>query len=220
MPKKVPRLPPRGDMHPRQLQPATGVPGHLGGSRRLFVCLALAWFGLFATAPFGVALDSADQDKEFRVKSAAVYHFIRYTTWPKSSFDSDGAPVLVLIVGQTPMRKHLEAALVGKQVGERKIAVAQIDAPPEHLTAHFVFEGHLPPQQQQRLLELARGKPHFLFGDRPGYARSGAGGNFLLEAGKVVFELNPKVLKAAGLSVSSQLLKLARIVQTDEGGSQ
>jgi hypothetical protein len=42
--------------------------------------------------------------------------------------------------------------------------------------------------------------------------------NFFLERNKVRFEINDAAVHREGLNISSQLLKLARIVKEDGGG--
>ena len=43
--------------------------------------------------------------------------------------------------------------------------------------------------------------------------------NFVLEANKVRFEINPHAAERRGLRVSSKLLSLARLVRDDNGTS-
>jgi hypothetical protein len=50
-------------------------------------------------------------------------------------------------------------------------------------------------------------------GDSPGYAEQGVMVNFYLEENKVRFEINREAAARARLGISSQLLKLARIVR-------
>ena len=52
--------------------------------------------------------------------------------------------------------------------------------------------------------------------DTRGFAQRGIAINFIIEQGKIKFELNTRALKRAGLIVSSQLQKLAILVDEEE----
>ena len=58
-----------------------------------------------------------------------------------------------------------------------------------------------------------RGKNVLIVGESTGFAADGAGVNFYVEEKKLRFEINPDAAADAGLKVSSQLLKLARVVK-------
>lgn len=155
-------------------------------------------------------------ENEYRVKAAQLYHFIRYTTWPERCFEKESSPIVVLVVGEDPFGKHLDAALAGKEIDGRKIVLRRSEEVPEKPTAHLIFEGGLSHKEQERLLAACEGLPILLFGDREGYARAGACVNFFFKEGNVRFAVNKNGAIARGLEISSQLLKLARIVETEE----
>jgi hypothetical protein len=50
-------------------------------------------------------------------------------------------------------------------------------------------------------------------GDSPGYMQAGVMINLIKRDDKLGFEINMKIAKAAGLKISSQLLKLASDIQ-------
>jgi hypothetical protein len=58
-----------------------------------------------------------------------------------------------------------------------------------------------------------------LVGDSERFANRGGAIGFQIEDKKVHFEINPEAAKRAGLELSSQLLKLARIVKDESGQS-
>ena len=159
-------------------------------------------------------------EDEYKVKAAFLYHFIRYTTWPAESFESERAPIVVLVVGEDPFGSHLRVALGDKLVGGRPILLRHSAVVPEAIDAHIVFEGRLGKPERERLLALCKGRPVLLFGERAGFAAAGAQGNFYLEDAKVRFEINLDAVEASGLEISSQVLKLGRTVRSSRGGGR
>ena len=79
---------------------------------------------------------------------------------------------------------------------------------------HALFLGELDSGNRKKLYAKLSGQPVLTIGDEKGLA----GGDtciasFFLAEGKVNFEVSTKAIKRAGLSISSQLLKLADIVE-------
>jgi hypothetical protein len=191
---------------------------HLGAL--LWALCACALLSGARPAPAAEARPSEAIESEYKVKAAFLYHFIRYTTWPAKSFAGEGAPIVVLVVGEDPFGQHLRFALGDKRVGGRPILLRHSAVVPEAVDAHLVFEGRLGKGERERLLALCQGRPVLLFGERPGFAAAGAQGNFYFEDARVRFEINVDAVEAAGLEISSQLLKLARIVHGAGGGGR
>jgi hypothetical protein len=96
----------------------------------------------------------------------------------------------------------------------RTVVIRRSKTIPKKITAHLVFTKGLTTKQGVELIERCAGKPILLIGNSPGYAVSGACANFTIEKKKVRFEVNSEVAKKGKLSISSQLLKLARIVES------
>ena len=63
-----------------------------------------------------------------------------------------------------------------------------------------------------RILRACRSKPVLLMGEQPGFSAAGGTVTFYSEEQRILFEINQASAERAGLAVSSQLLKLARIV--------
>ena len=62
------------------------------------------------------------------------------------------------------------------------------------------------------LLNAIRGMDVLTVGDTEGYAEQGVMVNFYIEASKVRFEINLNAIRRSKINVSSQLLKLGRVV--------
>ncbi|MCX5883952.1 MAG: YfiR family protein [Deltaproteobacteria bacterium] len=65
----------------------------------------------------------------------------------------------------------------------------------------------------QEILARLKPLPVLIIGDSPGYMQAGVMINLIQRDDKLGFEINMKIAKAAGLKISSQLLKLASDIQ-------
>ena len=156
---------------------------------------------------------------EYQVKAAFLHKFTTLTTWPKEAFPAEDkkAPVIVEVVGTDPFAGQLGKTFKGKKWDDRPFVVRHSLQVPAEITAHVVFVGGLSDKDRKLLLERSHGRPVLLVGETPGLAAVGAVVNMYLEKGKVRFEINPDVAMASQLKISSQLLKLAKIVRTEKG---
>lgn len=184
--------------------------------------LAQASVPAFLAGPDPVAVPAADptpDDKkraaEYRVKAALIFKFAMYSEWPKEAFKDEKAPFVVETIGENPFGELLKDAFADKKLAGRAVVVRYSAKVPEKIDAHVVFAGDMSSAARALLLERCQDCPIMVIGDTPGFAADGAVINLYLEQGKKVrFEINPDAAKAAELKISSQLLKLAKIVKT------
>ena len=76
----------------------------------------------------------------------------------------------------------------------------------------MLFIGSSEKDRLERLVQAVGGLGILTIGDTEGFARQGVMVNFYMENKKVRFEINPKAAGRAGLKISSNLLRIARIV--------
>jgi hypothetical protein len=152
--------------------------------------------------------------KEYEVKSLLLGHFFGYTTWPAASFQSQTDPIRLLVVGKDPFGKVLEAKLGKLTIGKRPIVIERSTKVPERIVAHAVFCGELELGERLLLIARVKARPILLIGETPGFAEDGACVNLYFEDTHVRFEVNPEVVKRNGLSLSSEMLKVAKLVHS------
>ncbi len=178
---------------------------------------------VLAMAPLSVLATSSAESSphrtgtgtsEYGLKAAFLYNFAKYTTWPKSAFSDKTAPIAVAIVGKDPFGKVLDQTIGGKKVGLRPFKIERISDPAKVKTAHIVFLGSLKERERKAFMDRLKGKPVLVVADQKGLAGKGALAGFYLDGGKVRFEISTKATKANGLTISSQLLKLAKLVDS------
>ncbi len=149
---------------------------------------------------------------EYQVKAAFIYNIAKFVDWPPGIDEKD---VRVCIVGTSPFGDSMDA-LQGKPVNGRPIAVANVDNSADFGSCQILFVSSSEAGNLENILRGVLGNPVLTIGDTGGFAQRGVALNFYLENQKVRFEINLDAAKRARLNISSQLLKLARIVR-DQG---
>lgn len=167
-----------------------------------------------AESPAFVEVDEKNRVKEYTLKAAFLYNFLKYTTWPEESFEKEDSPIVLGVVGKDPFGSVLDKVLEKKSVGKRAIVIRRFEKVADVKDVHALFLGELSTKDRATLY-AALAETHVLtLGDSRGMASAdGCVASFFLNDGKVRFEVSTKATSRAGLTISSQLLKLAEIVE-------
>jgi hypothetical protein len=145
---------------------------------------------------------------EYQVKAAFLYNIAKFVQWPGIEADE----FLTLgILGEDPFGGILDE-LQGKRVQGKKIAVKRFKSYKNLRKIHMLFISSNEKENLSQILQAIKGSEILLIGDTEGFAQKGVSINFFLDQQKVRFEINVDAASRAGLKISSNLLKLAKIV--------
>lgn len=162
-----------------------------------------------ATAP---ACAAEPPSPEARIKAGIVYNLALAVSWPDSAPKS-GAFVIGL-VGQDASDPEL-SHLAGKQVRRRELSLVERLASPAAGTAQIVYVSR---SEQTRLPDLLRSlarRPLLTVSEIDGFCEAGGMVQLRRDRNRIQLLVNVRAAERAGLRLSSQLLKVAEIV---EGG--
>ena len=177
--------------------------------RPLALALALA---LICLTFGGVTTAAQTVPLEYRVKAAYLLNFTRFVEWPRPALEGSD-PFTICVAGTNPFGPVLAATLAGETVAGRILAFRVVtEAPVARCQVLFIPRT----VAAAPYLRAVRGMPVLTVGESPDFLEQGGGINFVLEEGKVRFEVNPEAASRNQLTMSSRLLRLARI-RTQEG---
>jgi hypothetical protein len=183
------------------------------GKRSIFArfaapIVALLWVCLATCRPAIGAEPVAD---EYDIKAAFIYHFTHFTEWPPKTFPDDGSPIVVALVGEDPFRGSLERAVRNKTVHGRRLVYRHFANANAVEACHLLFVSPSERLQLGAVLSDARRFGALTVADMDEFTNAGGMVRFVKEGKKVRFEIRRSSVDEAGLRISSQLLKLARI---------
>ncbi|MBI5364604.1 MAG: YfiR family protein [Planctomycetes bacterium] len=186
--------------------------------RALLAGSVLALFVLAVAPPLQSAEVRATAEpgtaEEYALKAAFLYNFARYTKWPESAFKDAESPIVIGVFGADPFGSTLDKALDGKSAGKRKFVIQRFESIEKLTAVHVLFVPFGEEKQLEKLRTKYLDKPVMLVAETLAAAEQGAQVGFYFEKSKVRFAINSTAMKAAKLEVSSELLKLAKIVET------
>ncbi len=148
------------------------------------------------------------------IKVAYIYNFVRYTSWPQS--DEKSELFHICVHKDSDLRQSLQK-LESKTVKGRAVKIIVVDSSTQSLPSCGVLVlSELEKEELNKVVAYATSHKMLTISDTQGYAELGVMINMGLQENKVTFEINLDKVKNSGLTISSQLLKLATIVQSKE----
>jgi hypothetical protein len=162
----------------------------------------------------GMLLNAQAQGSgEYAVKAAFLYNFARFVEWPGEALGNGGSPLLVGVMGDDPFGGSIDQVVAGKNVNGHPIAVRRLRWGQDLRQCHILFISASEARRLPQILESLRGASVLTVADMEHFGQQGGVVRFLIEDGKVRFEINVDAADRAGLRISSKLLALAKIVR-------
>lgn len=179
-------------------------------SLRVLWLIPLTWVLLLAPPPHRAA---AAAPTEYEVKAAFLYNFAKFVQWPEGALGGQAEPFVVGVLGEDPFGHILDQTLEGKTVSSHPIALRRFASLEDAGRAHVLFLGISREAELVRVLNALRGRPVLSAGETEEFAKRGGIVGFKTSDKRVRFDINLDRAEESQLKISSQLLKLATIVQ-------
>jgi hypothetical protein len=164
------------------------------------------------------ATAQAQSATEYQVKAAFLFNFARFVEWPPDAFPSADSALQICVLGQDPFGRDFEQVIVDKTVNGHRIEIAHPDGVPQARACQILFIAASETAHLRMILLGLKGSSVLTVGDAPGFAILGGVINFVLDDGRVRFEINLKAAELAHLKISARLLTVAKIVLNGEAG--
>jgi hypothetical protein len=162
---------------------------------------------------------------EYDIKAAFLYNFIKFVEWPSDAFYEKDAPITIGVLsekGENPfidtfaLTNYLDGAVHGKTLNDRKIKVRES----EHIIAlkdcQLIFISRSEKSHLREIFNAINGRPILTVGDTDNFCQQGGMINFIQHSGKVRFEINLIAAEKARLKISSKLLNVATLIETQK----
>jgi len=143
------------------------------------------------------------------LKAVFIYNFTKYVSW---SNNDTSHTFNISVIGESDIAFPLEEIAKKRKVGDREIKIYRPKDINSITQSHILFISSSESDSLSHILSVINQSNTLTVGDSDGFAKMGVGINFIFKNGKIGFELNQKAIDRVGLSVSSQLKKLAILV--------
>lgn len=177
--------------------------------RAAVFALLAAW----VVAPAPVFAQTSDAD-EYEVKAAMLVNVLKLVDWPASKA-TDTPALSICVVSSGDMEGALEHAVArasaGKSLTGRPMAVKKLAGIAGIAQCQAVFIGGSDKKRTQAAIQATGAQPILTVGESDSFTGSGGMIGLLANGDHVQVEVNLPVVQAAGLSVSSRLLRIATV---------
>ena len=183
-------------------------PGRGGADQWL---LALAVVCVAAAAPARSA-PPPPVSLEYQVKATYLYKLAPFVNWPPEVFASPREPFRICVVGRDPFDDFLRKAVAGHRFGTHPFEVRSLAALTPGVPCQIVFLSRLQTQSVHDALAAVNGQPVLTVMDS-GMADDGEVMQFVIDRGRVGFEVDTAAAARHHITISSKLLSLALAVR-------
>ncbi len=171
------------------------------------------------------------KNREYQIKGAFLYNFLKFIDWPKEKETHDEQHITIGIVGKNPFGKALDA-IKGKSVGDKTVFIKYYPGYEdinksakdnekklrEYINdlkkCHLVFICPSEKEDAAKILKSVSGVGVLTAADTEGFLETGGCLNFVIDDKKVKFEVHAGVLKKENIKIRSKLMRLAvRVVE-------
>jgi hypothetical protein len=186
-------------------------------------CVLLSFRGaLFCFLAIGISLAflgppclhaQRSNPSEYEVKAAYLYDFGKFVAWPANVATADDFPICV--IGEDPFGASFDETIAGETINGKKVVVNRIVKPKEAMSCRILFISVSEESQLKEILATLDKRSVLTVSEISQFTRRGGMIQFVIDANRVRFEVNVATAQRAGLTLSSQLLKVAISVRRD-----
>lgn len=167
---------------------------------------------LFAGAVSSSA--QATTPQEYQIKAVFLFNFTQFVDWPPTAFVDPRTPLVIGVLGEDPFGSILDDTLRGEMLGERAIVIRRYRRREDIDHCHILFISRSEGARLESILQGLHDHHILTVSDTTGSALRGVMIRFVTEKNRIRFRINLDAAKAAGLVISSKLLRPSEIVTT------
>ena len=151
---------------------------------------------------------------EYQVKAVFLFNFTQFVEWPAKAFPEEETPLVIGVLGEDPFGSYLDETGEGEKVKGHPLVVRRFYSAEDARSCHILFINGATTEKLKQVLADLKGQSVLTVSDATDFARQGGMVRFFTENNKIRIRINLEATKAANLTISSKLLRLAEIVDS------
>jgi hypothetical protein len=174
--------------------------------------LPLLLLAVLGCGAFPSGVDAAAAPSEDQVEAVFVFNFAHFVEWPPQSFATPNEPFIIGILGSDPFGAHLDEVVRGEQINGHPLQVQRFRSLADVGRCQILFIDRSENERIDQILAALNGRSVLTVSQADGAAEHGVMIQFAVENSRVRLRINVESARAAGLTISSKLLRPAAIV--------
>jgi hypothetical protein len=122
------------------------------------------------------------------------------------------------VIGKDPLIPHLEETIAGEKLNGHLLTAKKFTGNDDIESCHILFIDVSDKNKMEQLIAKLKGRSILTVGDAPDFLDAGGMIRFFVRDNKLQLQVNIEAMKAAGLVVSSKLLRQVEIYQQKRRG--
>ena len=148
---------------------------------------------------------------EYTIKAVSLFNFCRFIEWPDSAFPSSNTPITIGVIGADPFGPLLDDTVRGETVRNRSIRIERYRRVDDVHGCHLLFVCRSETSRFDAILAALRGRSIATVGESEEFMEAGGMIALISDQNRIRLRINPDRLRAAKLSVSAKLLRVATV---------
>ncbi len=179
-------------------------------ARRPMTAKWMALFLIFVVTLGGRAQNPAT---EYEVKAAYLLNFGKFIKWPAEAIPPGMDTFSICVLGDDPFGNALNTTVRDEKIGGLPVVARRIGRSQDVTGCQVLFISRSEEKQFRKLLQSSGKTAVLTVSDMPGFLDHDGMIQFTLINNRVRFEVNLDSVQKAGLTLSSELLKVASFVK-------
>jgi len=149
---------------------------------------------------------------EYQVKAVFLFNFAQFVEWPPEALPSADAPIVIGVLGNDPFGPILDETVRGESVRGHPLTVRRFRRVEEVEACHVLYISTSESRRLDEIVEHLRGRGILTVSDSERFMVRGVMIRLVTDRNRIRLRVNLDAAKAAGLNISSKLLRSAEIV--------
>ena len=172
----------------------------------------IALIALLLTAGMPPLNAQPPKPREQDVKAVYLLNFGKFVRWPATRVPA-AEVFTVCVLGRDPFGQALEDHLAGETVDGKAIVAQRLNALGDADGCRIVFVAASESRRIRQIVQHFAGAPTLTVSDLPQFTDEGGMIQFVADGKRIRFAVNVAATESAGLTLSSELLRVAILIK-------
>ncbi len=186
-------------------------------ARTCIIVKGVALLFLFAGA---FSLHAQAPATEYEVKAAYLLNFGKFIQWPSAGRPPEMERFAICVMGDDPFGQILDSTVRDEKIAGKPVMARRLTRAQDATGCQVLFISRSEEKQVRRLIPSLNKAGILTVSDMPGFLDHDGMIQFTLVGNRIRFEVNLDSVQDAGLTLSSELLKVASLVKGKNRGGR
>ena len=159
--------------------------------------------------------EDTSKSLEYQIKAGFTCKFTKFVNWPTSVFPEKKTPFAIGILGQDPFGPVIDEAIKNLRIKKRKFEIKRFTQVKNLDYCHILFISRSEEARLEKILAQLHKTPTLTISEMDKFCDKGGIINFFITENKIRFQVSVKAARAASLELSTPLLRIANVVDSD-----